>query len=181
METGYERLRSALRAFLETSPLEPQKPSAGLAIISRPEELDLLQAVHSAGPLSEGMVAQLGQEVDLAQSYLLLDFAVRSAIYAVRAGSPRALHNGAFALVLDRDLLDYRDVLVALSVIEDCALRLGSDLKSSITPVLGIATEKRRDTIMGYLGRPPELRGLGVMGMVVSGEGPMLTYSMRPW
>jgi hypothetical protein len=179
MGSECERIRNALQAFLAASPSESQKPLPGLDIVSRPEELDLLDEIENAGALSKSLVSQLGHDLELGQAYLLLDLAVRTAIFAARAELPHTLHNGALFLVLDGDLLDYRDVLRALSIVEDCAQRLGSDLGSSIEHVISLATETRRRTIMDYLRRSPAFRGLRVMGFVATGSGLTLSYSRR--
>jgi hypothetical protein len=176
-------LRNAVQAFLAASPDEPQEPKPGCDVVSSPEELDLLRAfqqtVDRADELSEKAVAEVGRQIGVGQAYLLAGFAFRCALQGARTGSCRILRGGMLGLVLDRDQLDWRDVLVELSIIEDCSVRIGSDLRGSLEHVLRFATEKRRQTMVGYLNSPPQFRGLGVMGMVAVGSGSTLSYSQR--
>jgi hypothetical protein len=105
-------------------------------------------------------------------SYALLSFAVRSAVLAVRRRSSQLLRSVIPLFVIDDDQVDWRDVITALSIVDDCAERLSMDLSSEIRPFIAIGTGCRQDTILnGYLARTLQMRKIGVFGFEVK-DGP---------
>jgi hypothetical protein len=61
-------------------------------------------------------------------------------------------------------LVDWRDSIRALSLIEDSARRLGLDLRERMIPLRVLMTERQARTIFeDYFERPSEMRSIGVM------------------
>ena len=148
----------------------------GIPDIPMPAELALLGAIERSVPVAAEEVASIRSGLTLWQGYLLLCFALRMGVYAVHTNNRAALYAGTFGLVADGDLVDWKDVLIYLSIVEDCASRLGTDLESAVRPHIHLASEERRETIAEYVSREPEMRGLGVMRVAVSGSGSTLAY-----
>ena len=99
-------------------------------------------------------------------------FAVRMAVYAVRTESPSVLRAGLVCIALDDDVVDWRDLMTVLSLIEYCAGRLGLDFRRSVEDILPLATAERGSTIVnGYLSSSPQLRQAAAVRSKPTGEG----------
>lgn len=152
-------------------------------------EIVLLEAIERCASLLADDVSLvrsrfLGSEtrsINIRRAYLLTFFAVRMAVYGVRSQNAQVVELGLLGLVLDDNLVDYREVLKALVIIEDCAKRLGLDLGTILGRYLHLASAKRRETIEEYLSRTPEWRGLRIMGIIAKGSDANLTYDSVPW
>jgi hypothetical protein len=108
----------------------------------------------------------------------LIIFAVRMAIFAVRRHDKNLIEKAIWAICLDNNIADWRDALVALAIIEDCAKRLSMDFGTLIGKWLYLAPPKRLRTIEeGYLARSNAMRTVQVMGYTasISSDG-MLEY-----
>jgi len=144
-------------------------------------ELALLAALAGDKPPEQEDVIAVRGSLTRRQAYDLLIFACRTAILGARRGDRSVLRAGTYALVLDDDELDHRDVLVRLSIVEDCAKRVGGDLEAVMRDALPLASKHRHATIVnGYMSRPAHMRGLGVMGLAALGRGDQLTYERWP-
>jgi hypothetical protein len=148
--------------------------------IPLPQEKRVLEFQIGRGTPLNDVVGALRSQMDLDATYKLLSFSMRMAIHAVRGKIPAALEDSLFGLVVDDDLADWRDVLCALSVVNDCSRRLSLDFDSRIREVAAAATERHRGTIVdGYLSREPVMRRVGVMGFEAVGPESELRY-IRP-
>lgn len=149
--------------------------------IPMPAEFRLCETLKRSVPISEKEVIEVRSWLDLEQAYFLVNFARRMAVFAARTNAVEILSRCALGFVLDDALVEWRDILIDLSIVEDCAIRLGSDLEAAMAECLRYASDKRRETIIGYFSRPTEMRGLVVMRVEVSGAGHELTYTRMPW
>lgn len=170
-----------VRAFLAA--VSQAKP---YQMISRGEmpteaEVRLSEAIKRSAPISEQEVLLVRSRLDLEQAYFLVNFARRMAVYGARINDVDVLTRCTLGFVLDENLVEWRDILIDLSILEDCAVRLGADTEAVLEASLRFASDKRRETIRGYCSRPPEMRGLKVMRVAVTGSGHELTYARFPW
>jgi hypothetical protein len=174
-------LGDAVDAFLETVPAKVcYRGMGGDVEIPTPAELSLVRAFEASPPRSREDLIPIARRLNLHKAYVLGAFALRMAVLAARSDAIRVLRSGIFGLVIDDDLIDYRDVLVVLSAIEDCSHRLGTDLKTVVEGAASVATERRYNTIVNdYLARPPGLRGLQIMRIEALGDGDKLEYRAR--
>ena len=103
------------------------------------------------------------------------------AILAARKRAVHILSASIFGIIVDDNLVDWRDTLVALLVIEDCAIRLGTELDLVVQDAARVASERRRSIIAGYLARPAEMRRIKVMRIEAIGDGDRLEYKQKLW
>lgn len=176
-----DTLSDEVRAFLEA--VSQVKPYRMIARGEMPiaAEVRLCEAIQRSIPISEQEVIKVRSRIDLEQAYFLVNFARRMAVYAARINEVGILKRCTLGFVFDENLVEWRDILMDLSIVEDCAVRLGTDIQEAFAENLRFASDKRRETITGYCSRPPEMRGLKVMRVAVSGSGHELTYTRIPW
>jgi hypothetical protein len=155
-------------------PFPPKEPFPSEA------DLALLAALTAEQPPSPDDVMAARNSLTRHQAYDLQIFACRMAILAARRAEPAVLRSGTFAMVLDDDRVDRRDVMVHLSIIEDCAKRVGTDLEPLVRDALALASKRRSSTISNYLSLPPERRGLRFSGYAAEGSGENLLYGRWP-
>lgn len=174
------KLQQQIADFFRSRPSGCDFPTGGIIEIPLPSEQALLEAIEQSAPLGEAELLPFRKNLTIRDTYSLLIFAVRMAILAARTGAPGIFRAGLLGVVVDDEVADWRDVLTALSIIEDCASRIGLDFRSELEKALELATEGRRKTIHeGYLSRSPEMRTTRIMGFVPSGEGKSLRYVHR--
>jgi hypothetical protein len=170
-------ISTALDQFFETIPPQIQYFGMGGDVaIPTAFERALLNLFEKAPPHSREELVPIAHRLTQRQAYLLGAFSVRMATLAVRTKDIKMLCAGTFGLVIDDNLLDWRDVLLGLSVIEDSACRLGADLGIIIVDALHIASIQRRQTITEYLARDPTMRGIKVMRIEALGDGDTFRY-----
>lgn len=139
-------------------------PAGGNVPIPMQSEVAFVESLEESTPLAQATILAIGQELGLRQSYLCVIFAVRMAIFAARTGSAGYLRNGLHGLVFGT-LVDRRDLLGALSIIEDCAQRIAFDFLGELRTFRDAVHDAGvRATIEGYLSRLPEMRKVEVMG-----------------
>lgn len=147
----------------------------------RPAELDLLSFLGQYGRVSSDEIEPVRQDTALYEAYAFLQFSCRMAIFAARHSDVDVLQTAQIDLVIDNKDVDYREVLILLSIIEDCAIRLGTPLKAVLEEFIPLAVPARQSTIRGYLQRPTAMRGPECMGVAVTGAGGTLSYRRLPW
>lgn len=75
-------------------------------------------------------------------------------------------------MVIDNDMIDWRDVLRLASIVDLCTSKLGYKFDDRMRELCEHASDERRRTIVdGYLSRPPELRHLSKLGLREVGDG----------
>jgi hypothetical protein len=135
--------------------------------IPLPSERVLIETFFTNQPFAPTLVIELRSVLDVKLAYSLVILTVRFVLYSVRISSPRLFRLSLPFLLADDNLVDWRDILVAASIIDDCARHLSIDFSSEIQSLLGYATERRRDTILcGYLSRDTEMKQTDVFGVL---------------
>ena len=167
----------AIKPLLAQYPRHIEFPLGGLLPIPTEAEECLLISIKKAPPITAEDVAAIRRELRRHDAYALVVFATRMAVFAARTNSDSNLKAALVGLAIDDCLVDWRDILVSISIIEDCAIRLGVDFATCIQTVSVLAADERRRTIdEGYLPRPPKLRNVEVMGFTAKGIGGELHY-----
>jgi len=176
-------LAEAISAFLETVPSSVRYRGMGGDVeIPTSAEMSLVRVFEALFPRCRDDLAPIARGLNVDQSYRVAAFSVRVATLAARTNAIHLLRAGTLGLVVDDNLVDYRDVLMGLSVVDDCTSRLGADLGFVMQDAISVASDRRRDTIVReYLSRLPAWRGIGPMGVEAFGEGETLTYKAKPW
>ena len=140
-------------------------PSGGGVTIPTELEWELVELFLKGGPASPYCVQQLRSSLGRNDAYSLAIFAIRMASHSVYLKNINVIEASFWALLADNDLLDWRDVLVGLSIIEDCVIRLGGSFSSIVDNNIQLATARRTKTIReGYMPRTPEMRHVETMG-----------------
>jgi hypothetical protein len=168
---------SSLREFLQSLPRNFNFPLGGPSVIPSTPEQNLLTALEGNPQIDPAELALFRQHLNVRDAYSLVTFAVRMAVWAVRSESPQRLRAGLFTVVIDDGTVDWRDILRALAILEDCSARLGLNFKTEIGQRLDLATDRRRRLISeSYLSRQPAMRSPAAMGFRADGSGESFCY-----
>jgi hypothetical protein len=171
---------SAIQRFLEWCPHRQfDFPLGGHVPVLAEAELALLRESERASVTKEEL-RSIRERLTLRQAYSLVIFAVRSALFAARTGRPNVLRAGLLGVLIDDGLVDWRDMLAALALTEECARRLHIEFDEGVQAAAALmATDGRQRVITGYLSRTPEMREIDVLGFAVEGTGSELTFRSR--
>ena len=160
-------LQSRITQFLATCPSNFDYPLGGDISIPLNTEIDLVNYTIDGGVLTPMIVNEIRSNLSRSDSYSMAIFALRMSALAVERNDPKILKGSFWALIVDNDSLSWRDVLVSLSIVEDCYSRIGGEINSLIDLHLPLATERRTKTIVdGYLKRSTEMRHVETMGYI---------------
>jgi hypothetical protein len=169
-------LAAAIQAYLDSCPKQLEFPLGGNLVIPTDAELQLLEAIGGLMPITQNEIAVIRSQLDMDDSYDLLIFAVRMGVLAARTNTPRTLLLSLVGLVIDNSL-DFRDVLTALSIMENCATRLGIDFCKTTQDLRSLASDRRWKTIgEGYCARERAWREIGIFGFTTTGAGDTLNF-----
>ncbi len=145
-----------------------------------PQEQELLVLLRDCGLSIEQKISILSKEQDWGDFYALVIFSVRLAILAVRKRQPSTYLTGLVALVAGSPKVDWRDVLVAFAIFDDCGNRLGVDFQTEVELV---AVWWRRNSTSihndGFFSRDAIMRRVDVMGFEECGVCETLTYRSK--
>jgi hypothetical protein len=166
---------SSVRNFIAACPGDWGFPLGGRVDFPFPAEVEFARALRQYRGEKIDFGA-LRKELTIVDSYHLSIFAVRTAVFAAQSSSPEVYRDALFASMID-DNVDYRDLLGALSIMEDCANRLGLDFSAELDAAFVIATTERQHIIRDvYLETSAELRTPQIFNFVIEGEGRNLQY-----
>jgi hypothetical protein len=177
---GGDPLATSIHSFVRSFPKEAEFPLGGELEIPTQAERNLLRVLESGRPFPASTIASLRSELGIHDAYALVIFSVRMAVFAVRRNEAKPLLLGLMGLVIDDGKVDWRDILSALSIVENCAARLGIAFAPAMEEFYPLASPQRRDTIKdGYFAREPDMRKIEIMGFVASGSGKVLTFNRQ--
>ena len=160
-----EEILSAFKHYYARHP-NLDFPDGGNKALPLDEELAILDVIDP-NSITAGDVKKISSELDQQEAYSLVILAVRTAILAVRRSRPELLSTAVVLLTID-DLVDYRDMLGALSAIEWCCSRLSEDIGVLIQKFADLACERRKQIFFeAYLSRSAKERQPDVMGFQV--------------
>lgn len=164
----------AIVSFLSSSNHHYDFPAGGKLSIPSETEASLIDALQRITKPQLSDIGRIRQMLSFRDCYTFLIFAVRMALLGARRGNASLLRSGLIGLIVDNGQVDYRDILCALSIIENCASRIHVDLQGEIRLLNPLIEDDRlRQTIEGYFSREPQMRQTNVMGfeMIDGKEG----------
>ncbi len=154
-----------INAFLKSCPSTYDYPLGGDTQIPTPEEKILVELFFGNLSIEASLVEIIRKSLSRKDAYSLLVFSLRMGVLSVERNDKRFLQAAFWGLFADDDLLDWRDVLVSLSILEDCLSRINGEITDLIHKNIELATEKRRKTMLdGYLRRSLNMRHVEAMG-----------------
>lgn len=180
MSVSDEVLSKSVSAFLESCGRDYEFPAGGQQELLTSQEAGLLETLRHCELSIEQQISQLASNRNWSDCYSIVVFGVRLAILAVRTNDAAVYRTGITALVAGCPKVDWRDVLGAFSIFEECGKRLSLEFQKeveSIAPYGGV--EKLRSTLDGFFSRDEEMRAVDVMGFKEIGEGDNLTYRAK--
>lgn len=179
MLTHNNNLGDSLRKLFESYPKHMAYCDDEKLQIPTETERAMISEIEKGIPFSQEMIDAVRETLSIHEAYDLVKFAVRTAVFAARTHTPELLHVSALCFMID-SRLDWRDVLVTLSLFEACANDLGVNSENSLQKAAELATPDRRELVVdGFLGRTQVMRSPDVMGYKVSGTGQTLTFAKR--
>lgn len=172
-------LVSAVLEFTTSFPRDAEFPCGEGIEIPTAAEQALVEAIERSSPVSAGVAKQVRSQLSDQDGYSLVIFAARMAVLAARSNEKRWLAAGVTGLVID-ETVDWRDVLRATSIVYNCAMRIGFDLRQALNEVSHAATSQRCETIFdGFFSRPEPMRKIDHMGLMVTGTGHTLNFRSK--
>jgi hypothetical protein len=174
---GKEAISDAVDKFLSSCPNDFDFPAGGTTKIPLESELKMAKEIQDAMPLTSESLVPLRERLTIRRAYQLIIFAVRMAVLAARTGAAGLIDTAIYGLVIENGLVDWRDTLRALSIIEDCAKRLGIDFQNKIKQFENLMSDKSKKVVFeGYCSRAVEMRAVTAMGFIVENGEDGVSY-----
>jgi hypothetical protein len=105
--------------------------------------------------------SRLRDSASLSDFYTLLAFSRRSAVFGMRRRHPNLVTDALAAVaMIDPDRIDFRDALVALSLLHHAARAIGANPDGLFAHAATLADSKMSTLILGFLSRSEEDRNL---------------------
>jgi hypothetical protein len=105
--------------------------------------------------------ARMRDAISMEEFYTLLDFARRASVFGLRERQGGRLAAGLTAVsMVEQERVDYRDILVALSLLHHSAARVGADPAKLFRDAARLAEPNTRQLILGFLARPQQEKSL---------------------
>ena len=117
--------------------------------------------------------------VDVTLAGTLLSYSMRMAILAVRGRDVRRLRDAVMGLVVDNDLVDFRDLVTHACLVYDAAKRTGVDPESLFRAAMRYAIAGRRRLLEDYLAGPSYNKSIQSMGFDAVETKHGFAYQMR--
>jgi len=155
-----------------------------------PDELSLDLALRGFVRAYRGLEADdraaVRRSVSLDEAYMLLAFARRSAVFALRAAGVKAVADGlAACAAIEVERTDYRDVLVAIALLHHAAVRTGGEAGRLLADAGKIGDPALRELIEGFLARSAAEQDLrdawGWVEIEAPGGTGLLAWGFRSW
>jgi hypothetical protein len=113
--------------------------------------------------------------------YTLLDFAQRSAVFALRDNQPSHIIDGLTAIaIIETRRVDFRDALVRLALLYNAAIKIGGNPDALVRDAIALAEPDVSALIEGFINRPPSYKDLSQWGhMIVETENGLALVPSR--
>jgi hypothetical protein len=134
--------------------------------------------------LSDADVNDIREVIDIDLAGKLLAYSRRAAVMGLREGADEAVRFGLYAVSLDADLLDIRDVFRAVVLHFDVCRRHCLDFTMLFEMGLRFSTERRRNQLAGqFLSGPNYTKSLKTMKYTVvdTDYGPTYVDGLFSW
>ncbi len=171
---------ASISELLSACPLNFDFPMGGAIEIPMDLEAMVIDAAKGSAALSLESACVLRNRLNQHNAYTLAIFSVRMAVHAVRTKAPEVLQTAIFGLLIDERFVDWRDFLGAISIIDNCANRLGVDLRQWTEKFEYLLSEPRRKSLFdGYFSRSAEMRTVEIMGFKAIESEHGLSFACR--
>ena len=105
--------------------------------------------------------AALRDSIDMDGFYTLMTFGRRSAVFAMREKKAEIVRHGLTAIaMIDQQRVDFRDILMCLSLLYHAANRLGADADKMFRQTALLAEPEVGKQIVGFAEQTPDYRSL---------------------
>lgn len=125
----------------------------------RPSELDtiLRELCSTYTRKSNQEQSEFRSAITLDEFYTLIEFARRSAVFALRSKDPDILNTGLTSIaMIEAERTDFRDILSALALLHHSATRIGLNPSKVFANAAKIAEPGTSELITGFAQRDPE-------------------------
>lgn len=105
--------------------------------------------------------ARMRHAIDMEQLYMLLEFADRAAVFALRERSAARVTDGLSAVALvEQERVDYRGILWTLATLHHSAARIGANPAKLFRDAAALAEPQTAELILGFLKQPAKDKDL---------------------
>jgi hypothetical protein len=115
---------------------------------------------RSFAQLDAGSRNDMRGSISLDEFYTLLTFSRRAAVFAMREGRSDLIDGLTALAMIEAQRVDYRDILVALSLLHHAGVRAGEDPKSVFGGAAALAEPEVSKLMEGFAARRPADRDL---------------------
>jgi hypothetical protein len=177
MSPATNDLKRTVAQFVAACGRDYEFPAGGrIGLLTEPEEY-LYASLQHKGRSDAERIQAMSVGLGWSECYSIVVFGVRLAVLAVRRFDTEAYRAGVLALIASSPKVDWRDVLGAFAIFENCGNRLGIDFQSELEAAVKHSDEaKLRSTMEGFFSRAEAMRSVDVMGLVESGAGDEFTF-----
>jgi hypothetical protein len=101
--------------------------------------------------------AKTRASISMDEFYTLLTFSKRAAVFGIRERNAAWLVDGLTTLsMIELDRVDFRDVLVSVSLLHHSAVRIGQNANQLLSDAAALSESKVSELINDFIKRPPE-------------------------
>ena len=154
----------------------------------RPAPLDsaLAGLTREYAKADEQTRAAIRRSISMQEFYNLLTFGRRAAVFALRErGAARVTEGLTAVAMIEAERVDWRDILVALSLLNHAAERVGADADRLFREAGRLAEPEVAQLIDGFVRRSPAEKNLrsswGYEEVEVGGRVGLIGWGFRPW
>jgi hypothetical protein len=146
-------------------PRDRYKPQPGRWELLNPVPSDLDTQMHKSceefRALSELGRAQFSSAISLDEFYTLIEFARRTAVFALRERNTQILRGGLIAVaMIEAKRTDFRDILVVLALLHHTASKIGPDPDVLFRNTAKIAERQVAELMIGFADRDKQNKNL---------------------
>ncbi len=103
----------------------------------------------------------ISNSLSMDEFYVLIGFGKRAAVFGLRREETEIVRDGVIALaMIERERVDYRDILVSLSLLYHCATKLSDDPNAMFAKVATLAQPDVAELFLVFVNGSPEHRSI---------------------
>lgn len=173
-----ENLQSILREIVTETPQDFDFPCGEPNPIPLDFESRVASFVAAMGPdLSAADISSLRTSMTYWEAYNFIIVALRLAVLSTRTRSVAFLDSSIIILLMTNSLVDWRDTLRGLAVLDDCCTSLNVSLRDKMDQFTHLMNgELKRIIYEGFLKREKVMQSLTVMGIARKQAPDGITY-----
>lgn len=181
MGANIERLKQSIVDFVRSQELDYAFPLGGKIPLFSAEERAVCELLRSC-ELDDDAIRVISDDFTRTGCYEMAILGARLMLAAARSKDAAEYKVGLFVFLAAAATIDWRDILVALSVVEEFGNFVGVNVKAEAERILGaIPNDDLTHTVMGFFERPEGHRRPEYMDLERIGEGDTLTFVRKPW